>query len=76
MDVNAPPSEVIGWQPEGLWDFLNLAAAQKTFPELDPDRSTSRFTAAMRGEVSDAPALRFETWAAYEIYSTDGCGRI
>ena len=70
VDVNAIPVQVIGWDDEGAWDFANLAAAQKQFPELDPYRSTNRFTAAMRGEVNDAPALRFETWAAYDVYSS------
>lgn len=61
MDVNTIPVQVIGWDDEGAWDFANLAAAQKRFPELDPYRSINRFTAAMRGEVNDASALRFET---------------
>src|SRR5215472_5312500 len=55
VDVNAVPVQVIGREDEGAWDFPNLAAAQKQFPELDPYRSTNRFTAAMRGEVNDAP---------------------
>lgn len=70
VDVNAIPVQVIGCQNEGVWDFLNLAAAQKQCPELDPYRSTDRFTSAMRGEINDAPALRFETWAAYDVYSS------
>lgn len=70
IDVNAIPVQVIGRENEGLWDFSNLAAARKQFHELDPYRSTDRFTAAMRGEVNDAPALRFETWAAYDVYSS------
>jgi len=70
MDVNAIPVQVIGWEDEGTWDFPNLASARKQFPELDPYRDTDRFTAAMRGEVNDAPALRFETWAAYDVYSS------
>ncbi len=74
VEVNAIPVQVIGWQDEGVWDFPDLAAAQKIFPALDPYRGTSRFTAAMCGEVNNAPALRFETWAAYEVYSTDCCG--
>lgn len=70
VDVNAIPVQVIGREDEGAWEFSNLAAAQKQFPELDPYRSTSRFTAAMRGEVNAAPALRFETWAAFDVYSS------
>jgi hypothetical protein len=71
VDVNAIPVQVIGWEDEGVWDFPNLAVAQQQFPELDPYRSTSRFTAAMCGKVNDVPALRFETWAAYDVYSAD-----
>ena len=70
VDVNVIPVQVIGRKDEGAWDFPNLAAAQKQFPDLDPYRSTDRFTPAMRGEVNDAPALRFETWAAYDVYSS------
>jgi hypothetical protein len=71
VDVNAIPVEVIGSRHEDVWNFPNLSAAQKMFPELDPYRSTNRFTAAMRGELDNAAALRFETWAAYEVYSAD-----
>lgn len=70
VDMNAIPVQVIGREDEGVWGFPNLAAAQKQFPELDPYRNTDRFTAAMRGEVNGAPALRFETWAAYDVYSS------
>jgi hypothetical protein len=69
IDVNAIPVLVIGCQHEATWDFQNLADAQEIFPELDPYRSSTKFTAAMRGEVNNAPELRFETWAAYEVYS-------
>ena len=68
--VNAIPVQVIGREDEGVWEFPNLPAARKQFPELDPYRSTSRFTPAMRGELNDAPTLRFETWAAYDMYSS------
>ena len=67
VDVNAIPVQVVGFEHEGVWEFPNLKVAQKTFPELDPFRSTTRFTSAMRGEVNNQPALRFETWAAYAI---------
>jgi len=70
VDVNAIPVQVIGSDEEGAWEFPDLGAAQREFPELDPYRSTSRFTSAMRGEVNDALALRFETWAAYDVYSS------
>ena len=70
VDVNAIPVQVIGREDEGVWVFSNLAAARKHFPELDPYRDTDRFTAAMRGEANNAPMLRFETWKAYEVYSS------
>ncbi len=70
VDVNVLPVQVVGWRNEGVWNYSNLAAARQQFPELDPYKSTARFTAAMRGEEDSGPALRFETWAAYEGYST------
>lgn len=70
VDVNAIPVQVVGRDDEGAWDFPNLAAAQQQFPELDPYRSTNRFTLAMRGEVNGVPSLRFETWPAYKVYSS------
>jgi hypothetical protein len=69
VDVNALPVQVVGWGNEGVWNYPNLAAARKEFPELDPYKGTSRFTAAMRGEVDNESVLRFETWEAYEGYS-------
>lgn len=51
VDVNATPVQVIGWQDEGVWNYPNLEAARKEFPELDPYKSTSRFTAAMSGRL-------------------------
>ena len=61
------------WQDEGAWEFPDLASAQKHFPELDPYQSTTTFTCAMRGEVNDQPALRFETWSAYEVLQGQKC---
>lgn len=69
VDINSIPVQVVGRVHEGVWEFPNLAAAQKQFPELDLYQSTSQFTWAMRGEVRGEPALRFETWAAYGGYS-------
>ena len=70
IDVNTVPVEVIGAGPEGVSYFPNLAAARQKFPQLDPYRSTTNFTCAMRGEIDNSPALRFETWSAYEVYSS------
>lgn len=71
VDVNAIPVQVVAWQEDRavISIFPNLAVARQTFPELDPHNSTSEFTWAMRGEIDDAPALRFETWAAYDVFS-------
>jgi len=69
VDIEATPVQVVSWRDEGVWNYPNLASARDKFPELDPYRSTDRFTAAMRGEVDTGPALRFETWEAYEGYS-------
>lgn len=71
VDVDAIPVQVVAWQ-EGkpvVFIFPNLTVARQRFPELDPHNSTSEFTWAMRGEINDAPALRFETWAAYDVFS-------
>ena len=51
----------------GVQKFDTLAAAQLVFPDLDPHNSTQRFTGAM-GLPSDN-VMRFETWAAYDLYS-------
>jgi hypothetical protein len=70
VDVHAIPVQVVGVQEEELLcEFPNLAAAQQLFPELDPYESSDNFTWAMRGELNNAPALRFETWAAYNFFS-------
>ena len=69
VDVHAIPVQVVGVQQEGVYEFPNLAAAQRLFPELDPYEGSDKFTWAMRGELTEAPALRFETWTAYEFFS-------
>lgn len=69
VNVHTIPVQVVGVQEEGVFEFPNLAAAQRSFPELDPYRSSDRCTWAMRGELNEAPALRFETWAAYKFFS-------
>lgn len=70
VDVNAIPVQVISREDEGAWEFPNLPTARKQFPELDPYQSTGKFTSAMSGEVNDASALRFETWATYDVFSS------
>ena len=67
VDIYAIPVQVVGLREERIFEFPNLDAAQRLFPELDPYKSSDRFTWAMRGELNEAPALRFETWAAYKF---------
>ena len=68
MDVHGIPVQVVVSEEE-FYEFPNLAAARELFPELNPIQSSDEFTWAMRGELNEAPALRFETWAAYQFYS-------
>jgi hypothetical protein len=51
------------------YEFENLAEAQKVYPDLDPDINGKRFTSAMHDKVNGKPAMRFESWPAYEIFS-------
>lgn len=55
---------------EGFEEFTNLREALKKYPDLDPNRNTKRFTLAMK-EVKGMKInrLRFETWAANDLYS-------
>jgi hypothetical protein len=55
---------------KGSEEFTNLHAALKKYPDLDPNKNTERFTWAMK-EVSGKRInkLRFETWAANDLYS-------
>ena len=50
-------------------EFENLEAAQEVYPDLDPDRNGKRFTWAMHDKVNGKPAMRFESWAAEDIFS-------
>jgi hypothetical protein len=54
---------------QGVEVFKNLADARKVFPKLDPVHGCKNFTWAMSGTVNGRPAIRFETWAANELYS-------
>jgi hypothetical protein len=55
----------------GFEEFTNLHEALKKYPDLDPNKNTERFTWAMK-EVSGKRInkLRFETWAANDLYSS------
>lgn len=52
----------------GVQKFGSLAEAKAVFPDLDPNASTARFTWAMGNKEKDD--MRFETHAAYKLYST------
>lgn len=69
VNVHAIPVQVVGVEEEGAFQFPNLAAAQEVFPELDPRKSSDKFTWAMHGELNEGAALRFETWRAYKFFS-------
>jgi len=54
----------------GFQEFESLTAAQKMFPDLDPEKNTERFTWAFGGTKDGKPRLRFETWSAYNLYAS------
>lgn len=51
------------------YEFDSLEDAQQMYPDLDPDRNGKRFTWAMHDKVNGKPAMRFESWAAEDIFS-------
>lgn len=56
---------------KGSQEFTNLADARVTFPDLDPASNSKCFTWAMAGGNRDGREwIRFETWKAYDLYST------
>ncbi|PSN10625.1 hypothetical protein C7293_27400 [filamentous cyanobacterium CCT1] len=55
---------------KGAEEFSNLSEALRIYPDLDPDKNTKRFTWAMKEtRAGNITRLRFETWAAYDLYS-------
>lgn len=68
VDIESIPVQVVAL--DNYEEFFNLADAQAKYPALDPNHNGPDFTWAMRGEINGKPAMRFETWAAYEVYST------
>lgn len=55
----------------GYKDFKNLKSALLEFPDLHPKLNTKRFTWAIKEIKEDKiKKLRFETWKAYEAYSS------
>lgn len=67
FEKDCPVSVVISLK-EG-YDFANLEEAKKVYPDLDPDINGKRFTWAMHDKINGRPAMRFESWEAYEIFS-------
>jgi hypothetical protein len=53
----------------GCENFPNIKMAKEVYPELDPDKSSAQFTAAIGNRINEE--LRFETWKANEFYSMD-----
>lgn len=53
--------------PQDSQEFKDILEARKIFPDLNPYKSSNRFTAAMGNKHVDY--MRFETWKTYEIYS-------
>lgn len=55
----------------GFKEYSSFKEALRDFPDLHPKLNTKRFTWAMK-EISnnEIKKLRFETWKAYEIYSS------
>lgn len=55
----------------GYQEYGSITTAQIQFPDLDPNQNTPRFTWAMKEMRNGKVArLRFETWNAYDLYST------
>ncbi len=52
----------------GYQVFDSLEAAQVVFPDLDPLEASERFTKASP-ETREGITMRFETWAANDLYS-------
>ncbi len=52
---------------QGAQHFKNLADAHHAFPDLDPDNSTKRFTAAT-GDPEKGE-MRFDTHQAHALYT-------
>lgn len=55
----------------GFKEYQNFKQALIDFPDLHPKLSTKRFTWGLKEIKNDKLVkLRFETWKAYEFYST------
>jgi hypothetical protein len=67
FEANCPVAVVLSVNE--FYEFESLEAAQKVYPDLDPDVNGARFTWAMHDKVDGKPAMRFESWKAYESFS-------
>jgi|GEM_PF-2729565 len=55
---------------DGFQNFRNLQGALAVFPDLHPKLCTKRFTWYLGArDLSKLKQMRFETWAAHDIYS-------
>lgn len=58
----------------GVEQFENIRTARVIYPDLrTPDQidsRPSRFSGPMRGEIDGHPAMRYESLAAYKLYSS------
>jgi hypothetical protein len=65
------PVQVCGTEdsPYGYREFTCLAEARKIFPSVDPYVNGKKFSWAMKDKVNGKDAMRFESWAAENMYS-------
>jgi len=79
-DLHSLPVQICGARQGRISDdgrgaerFENIRAARIVYPDLrtsDPnDSPATRFNGPMRGEIDGHPAMRYESRAAYELYS-------
>jgi hypothetical protein len=67
FEKNCPVTVVMSLRD--AYEFKNLEEAQLFYPDLDPNINGKNFTWAMHDKVDGKPAMRFESWEAYEIFS-------
>jgi len=61
--------QVVTFDKGSQW-FSNFKDAKTAYPALDIDKSTDKFTWAMRGDSgNNRMALRFESFKMYDILS-------
>jgi hypothetical protein len=67
FEKNSPVTVVLSLRES--YEFSSLEVAKEFYPDLDPDINGKNFTWAMHDKVDGQPAMRFESWEAYEIFS-------